>query len=73
MSNHLTRQEKMVKDIDELLSHYNGKTKTEILAAQRGLLTGWLARIASTDWVVAKELEERLESAKRTGSFLRRK
>ena len=48
----------------ELLEHYSHATKGETLAAQRGLLQGWLARIAATDYIVANELNERLYLAK---------
>jgi hypothetical protein len=56
-------QEKL-DDINELLGYYVHSTKGETLAAQRGLLQGWLARIAATDYIVANELKERLYLAK---------
>jgi len=56
-------QEKLA-ELEELLEHYSRATKGETLAAQRGLLQGWLARIAATDYIVANELKERLYLAK---------
>jgi len=55
-----THIEQKSDQINELLDYYIYPTKGETLAAQRGLLTGWLARIASTDYIVAQELEVRL-------------
>lgn len=64
---HKSRYQEKLDDIEELLSQYNKQyqTKGEILAAQRGLLTGWLARIASTDWVVSEELDARIKKSKK--------
>ena len=56
-------QEKLA-ELDELLEYYLRATKGETLAAQRGLLQGWLARIAATEYIVANELTERLYLAK---------
>ena len=57
-----TRYQEKLEALEKLLSQYSDQyqTKGEILAAQRGLLTGWLARIASTDWDVSRELDSRL-------------
>jgi hypothetical protein len=56
-------QEKLA-ELDELLEHYSHATKNETLAAQRGLLQGWLARLATTDYMIAQELDNRLERAR---------
>lgn len=65
MSHAKTLTEHKLDEINELLSYYDYPTKGENLAAQRGLLSGWLARIAATDYIVAQELEERLYLAKK--------
>ena len=65
MSIQKTRIEQKTDDIFELLDHYVYPTKGETLAAQKGLLAGWLARLATTDWTVAQELKARLERARR--------
>jgi hypothetical protein len=68
MSHAKTNTEKKLDEINELLNYYDYPTKGEILAAQRGLLSGWLARIAATDYIVANELEERLHLARQKHS-----
>jgi hypothetical protein len=65
MSKPKTHIEEKLEAINELLDHYEHSTKTETLAAQRGLLSGWLARLATTDYIVARELDDRLEIARR--------
>jgi len=60
MSQSKTHLQEKLAELDELLEHYSHATKGETLAAQRGLLQGWLARIAATDYIVANELKERL-------------
>ena len=65
MSHAKTLTEQKLDEINELLGYYDYPTKGENLAAQRGLLSGWLARIAATDYIVAQELEERLYLAKK--------
>ena len=65
MSKPKTYFSEKVDAINELLGYYEYPTKGETLAAQRGLLSGWLARIASTDYIVAQELEERLYLARK--------
>jgi len=52
-------------EISELLDLYGRDDKLETLLYQRGLLTGWLARIASTDYIVHNEIKDRLEQAKK--------
>jgi hypothetical protein len=54
--------------INELLDCYTHSTKSETLAAQRGLLSGWLARLATTDYIVSQELDARLEIARQKHS-----
>ena len=68
MSHAKTQTEKKLEEINELLSYYDYPTKGETLAAQRGLLSGWLARIAATDYIVSNELEERLYLARQKNS-----
>jgi hypothetical protein len=65
MSKPKTHIEEKLETINELLDHYEHSTKTETLASQRGLLSGWLARLATTDYIVARELDDRLEMARR--------
>jgi hypothetical protein len=64
MSKPKTRIQEKVDDLNELLNCYVYPTKGETLAAQKGLMLGWLARLASTDHIVAQELEARLYLAK---------
>jgi hypothetical protein len=64
MSKPKTRIQEKADDLFELLNYYEHPTKGETLCAQKGLLIGWLARIASTDHIVAQELEARLYLAK---------
>lgn len=54
-------QQQMIDEINVLLDSYRFDTKEKTLIYQRGLLTGWLAKIASTDYIVRQELEARLE------------
>jgi len=56
-----THQQQMIDEINLLLDSYQRGTKEKTLIYQRGLLTGWLAKIASTDYIVRQELEARLE------------
>lgn len=56
-----THQQQMIDEINLLLDSYRLGTKEKTLIYQRGLLTGWLAKIASTDYIVRQELEARLE------------
>jgi hypothetical protein len=72
MSKPKTHLDEKVDDINELLGYYEYPTKGETLAAQRGLLSGWLARLATTDYIVARELEERLYLARERKSSQRR-
>jgi hypothetical protein len=64
MSNQKTRKQQKADDLFELLNYYEYPTKGETLAAQKGLIVGWLARLATTDWAVAEELKVRLERAR---------
>jgi hypothetical protein len=68
MAHPKTHTEQKLDEINELLEYYTYPTKGETLAAQRGLLSGWLARIAATDYIVSNELEERLHLAKQKHS-----
>jgi hypothetical protein len=63
-----TRIQEKLDDLNELLDHYVYPTKGETLSAQKGLMMGWLARLASTDYIVAQELEARLHLAKQKNS-----
>lgn len=60
-----THLEEIQKELDELLELCYKGEKMETLIYQRGLLSGWLARIASTDYIVRNEIKERLYNAKR--------
>lgn len=64
MSTQKTRQQQKADELFELLNYYAYPTKGETLAAQTGLMVGWLSRLASTDWTVAQELAARLERAR---------
>ena len=72
MSKPKTHLDEKVDNINELLGYYEYPTKGETLAAQRGLLSGWLARLATTDYMVARELEERLYLARERKSSQRK-
>jgi hypothetical protein len=60
-----THIEEIEAELEELLDLYNRGDKLETLLYQRGLLTGWLARLASTDYIVHNEIKDRLYNAKR--------
>jgi hypothetical protein len=60
-----THIEEIEAELEELLELYNKGTKVETLIYQRGLLTGWLARLAATDYIVHNEIKDRLYNAKR--------
>jgi hypothetical protein len=68
MSKPRTRIQEKLDELNELLNCYAYPTKGETLAAQKGLMLGWLARLASTDYAVAQELEARLYLAKKKNS-----
>ena len=68
MSQPKTRIQEKAEDLFELLNYYEHPTKGETLCAQKGLLLGWLARLASTDYMIAQELEARLYLAKQKNS-----
>lgn len=57
-------QHKMVESINEILDGITTDQKNITLAKQRGYLTGWLARLASQDWVIRQEVESRLDQIK---------
>ena len=63
-----THLEEIQQEIDELLALCYKGDKLETLIYQRGLLSGWLARLASTDYIVHNEIKERLYNAKRKTS-----
>ena len=65
MSQHKTHVEQIQEELDELLDLYDKGNKLETLTYQRGLLSGWLSRIASTDNIVHQEIKNRLYQAKR--------
>ena len=58
---HDNRLKNLVADIDKILESQIGDTKTETLAKQRGYLTGWLARLATVDWIIHQEIEAKLD------------
>jgi hypothetical protein len=60
-----THLEKIEAELEELLSLYSRGDKMETVIYQRGLLTGWLARIAATDYIVYNEIKDRLYNAKK--------
>jgi hypothetical protein len=60
-----THLEEIQQEIDELLELCYKGNKIESLIYQRGLLSGWLARLAATDYIVHTEIKERLYNAKR--------
>ena len=64
MSKPKTRIQEKLDDLNELLNYYEYSTKTEMLCAQKGLLLGWMSRLAATDWMIADELERRLDRAR---------
>ena len=66
----LTRQQQIFNDLNELLGYYAKSTKSETMAAQIGLLMGWLSRIASIDYSVQQELTARLKKIKNQNSSL---
>lgn len=70
MSHPKTRAQEKLEDLDELLSYYTYPTKGETLCAQKGLLLGWMSRLAATDWIVAEELEARLNRARESENRL---
>jgi len=63
-----THLEEIQQEIDELLELCYKGDKMESLIYQRGLLSGWLARLAATDYIVHNEIKDRLEQAKRKTS-----
>jgi hypothetical protein len=60
-----THLELVEEELEELLSLYSRGDKIETIVYQRGLLTGWLARIAATDYIVHNEIKDRLYNAKK--------
>jgi hypothetical protein len=60
-----THLETIEEELEELLDLYNRGDKLETLIYQRGLLSGWLARLAATDYIVHQEIKDRLYHAKR--------
>jgi hypothetical protein len=63
-----THLEEIQEELDELLTLCYKGDKIETLIYQRGLLSGWLARLASTDYIVHNEIKDRLYNAKRKTS-----
>jgi hypothetical protein len=63
-----THLEEIQQELDELLELCYTGDKTEKLIYQRGLLSGWLARLAATDYIVHNEIKDRLYNAKRKTS-----
>ena len=60
-----THLEEIQQELDEFLELCDKGDKMESLIYQRGLLSGWLARLATTDYIVHTEIKERLYNAKR--------
>ncbi len=63
-----THLEEIQQELDELLELCYTGDKIEKLIYQRGLLSGWLARLATTDYIVRNEIKERLYNAKKKTS-----
>lgn len=63
-----TRKQETFDDLNELLGYYARDTKGETMAAQIGLMMGWLSRLATQDWIVKEELEARLKEARKQHS-----
>lgn len=57
-------QDKMVESINEILDGLATDQKNITLVKQRGYLTGWLARLASQDWVIRQEIESKLNQVR---------
>lgn len=55
-----SRFAEMVRDIDKILESQVADTKTLTLIKQRGFLTGWLARLATQDYIIHDEIKARL-------------
>lgn len=60
-----TLYQEMLEAINEIVDEQASETKTLSLVKQRGYLTGWLARLASQDWMIQQEVIARREQAKR--------
>jgi hypothetical protein len=60
-----THLEEIEAELEELLKLSAKDNKLETLIYQRGLLTGWLARLATTDYSIRQEIRDRLNFAKR--------
>jgi hypothetical protein len=60
-----THLEEIQQELDELLELCDKGDKMESLIYQRGLLSSWLARLATTDYIVHQEIKDRLYHAKR--------
>lgn len=60
-----TRYQEMLEAITEIINDQSGDTKTLTLVKQRGYLTGWLARLASQDWLTQQEVLARREQIRR--------
>ncbi len=57
--------QEMLDAINEIVNDQTGDTKTLSLVKQRGYLTGWLARLASQDWLIQQEVMARREQINR--------
>lgn len=62
------RKQEALEDLNELLGYLAKETKGETMAAQIGLMMGWLSRLSTQDWMVREELNARLEEARRQHS-----
>ena len=51
--------DQIVEEIDTILDSLKQESKTETLAYQRGYLTGWLARLATSDSLIRQEIKHR--------------
>lgn len=60
---------KMVESINEILDSIATDQKNITLAKQRGYLTGWLARLASQDWMIRQEIEAKLNLVRNKKEF----
>jgi hypothetical protein len=62
------RKQEALEDLNELLGYLAKETKGETMAAQIGLMMGWLSRLATQDWMVKEELAARLKQARQRHS-----
>jgi len=59
------RYNKILSELNEILDSKWAGSKDKTLAYQRGLLMGWIARIALEDMNVRREIRDRANQAKK--------